>query len=263
MTTKAGAIRKLLDMTYIPENRARTMVDMIFSQDPAMVRRAVNAVGNSPNGGQFLKYLGGAAGVGGGSTGQAGGTLPTDIPPDAPTGVPPVPDASAAPAEAAPAADAAPAAPADAPQPVDPASSPYAANLQQLTETENPALLALIERQFNQESGNQQFDAQGKPIVSKKGAVGLAQVMPHTAPEAAQHAGLPWDEKAYQADPVYNKLLGIGYMSHLLRKYNGSVPHALAAYNAGPTRVDHAREVGDNWLSHLPSETQDYVQRIM
>jgi hypothetical protein len=61
ITTKAGAVRKLLDMTYIPENRARTMVDMIFSQDPAMRERALRAIGNEPNGAKFMKSLVGTA----------------------------------------------------------------------------------------------------------------------------------------------------------------------------------------------------------
>jgi soluble lytic murein transglycosylase-like protein len=48
----------------------------------------------------------------------------------------------------------------------------------------------------------------------------------------------------------------------LLRKHDGDVARALASYNAGPDRVDHALSAGDNWLSRLPAETQDYVQRI-
>jgi hypothetical protein len=62
ITTKAGAMRKLLDMTYIPETRARTIVEMIFSQDPAMMRRALNAIGTEPNGARFVKYLSGIVG---------------------------------------------------------------------------------------------------------------------------------------------------------------------------------------------------------
>lgn len=62
ITTKFGAARKLLDMTYIPENRARTIVDMIFSQDPAMTRKALDAVRNEPNGAAFMQYLAGVTG---------------------------------------------------------------------------------------------------------------------------------------------------------------------------------------------------------
>jgi hypothetical protein len=62
LTTKAGAVRKLIDMTYIPENRARTMVDMVFSQDPVMSARALRAIGNEPNGAAFIKRLAGTVG---------------------------------------------------------------------------------------------------------------------------------------------------------------------------------------------------------
>lgn len=72
ITTKAGAVRKLIDMTYIPNSRARTMVDMIFSQDPNMVRRALNAVGNERNGAQFLRYLATIAGIQAGQQPGAG-----------------------------------------------------------------------------------------------------------------------------------------------------------------------------------------------
>jgi hypothetical protein len=79
ITTKAGAMRRLLDMTYIPETRARTIVDMIFSQDPAMMRRALRAVGNEPNGATFMKYLAGATGI---AAAKAGGPPSVDVPGD-------------------------------------------------------------------------------------------------------------------------------------------------------------------------------------
>lgn len=255
MTTKAGAVRKLIDMTYIPESRARTMVEMLFSQDPAMTQRALDAVGNAPNGAKFLQYLGGTIGAASGSSGQAGGTLPEDqAPPSVPEAMPEpetVPGEEAAPQEA------------PAAQPVDPASSPYALNLKQIYDNENPELLALIDKQFNQESGNKQFDANGQPITSSAGAVGLAQVMPETGPEAAQLAGVDWNENAYYNDPVYNKLIGIAYMSEQLRKYGGDVAKALAAYNAGPGHVDRELSSGGDWLSRMPAETQDYVEKVL
>lgn len=72
ITTKLGSVRRLMTLTYIPENRARTMVDMLFSQNPAMVQRALNAIGNEPNGATFLKYLVTTAGriAGGNSSGE-------------------------------------------------------------------------------------------------------------------------------------------------------------------------------------------------
>jgi soluble lytic murein transglycosylase len=88
--------------------------------------------------------------------------------------------------------------------------------------------------------------------VSKKGAVGIMQVMPATGPEAARLAGLPWDPEAYHSDPAYNELIGIAYLSQLLRKYKGDVGQALAAYNAGSGRVDDAlSSPGENWLAAI------------
>lgn len=63
-------------------------------------------------------------------------------------------------------------------------------------------------RMINVESGGNHFSANGQPLTSGKGAVGIAQVMPATAPEAARMAGLPFDENRYRNDPQYNLALG-------------------------------------------------------
>jgi hypothetical protein len=47
------------------------------------------------------------------------------------------------------------------------------------------------------ESGHRQFDEEGRTLRSPKGAAGIAQVMPGTAPEAAKLAGLPFDEQLH------------------------------------------------------------------
>jgi hypothetical protein len=75
ITTKASAIRTLMDMTYIPEGRARVMVDMLFSQNPDLARRALKALGNAPNGAKFTQYLAGITGMmlGSGANDQAPG----------------------------------------------------------------------------------------------------------------------------------------------------------------------------------------------
>lgn len=249
ITTKAGAMRRLLDMTYIPENRARTMIDMLFSQDPAIMRRALRAIGNEPNGATFTKYLSTLVGQAGANASTAGADLPNI---DLGSGVPSVEDdLNSLEGEEGEIA------------PPDVGDSPYGEALQNLYATESPDLLALIQRVKGQESGGQQFDDEGRPLESSAGAIGIMQVMPGTAPEAAALAGLPWDEQAYYNDPAYNELLGIAYLSEQLRKYDGDVERALAAYNAGPGAVDDALSMHDaNWLSALPAETQDYVARV-
>ena len=114
------------------------------------------------------------------------------------------------------------------------------------------------------ESGGRQFAADGKtPLTSPKGAIGVAQVMPTTAPEAAKLAGLPWDEQRYKTDAAYNEALGRAYFQRQLQDFGGNLSQAYAAYNAGPgaTRdaIKRAQKEGGEWLAYLPKETQNYV----
>ena len=83
--------------------------------------------------------------------------------------------------------------------------------------------------------------------VSPKGAIGLMQLMPGTA-------------SVYSADPkdpAQNVEAGTAYLRDLLIKYNGDVPSALAAYNAGPGAVDKYHGVPPY------SETTNYVRRVI
>lgn len=111
------------------------------------------------------------------------------------------------------------------------------------------------------ESGNHQFKANGDTVESPKGAVGAAQVMPATGPEAAEAAGEAWDPARLRTDPEYNKRLGSAYFAKLLNHFKDPIL-AAAAYNAGPNAVTSALEHGDNWLAHLPEETRNYVAML-
>ena len=131
------------------------------------------------------------------------------------------------------------------------------------------------------ETGHRQFDAQGRPLTSSKGAVGIAQVMPGTAPEAAKLAGLEWDENKYKTDAAYNEALGFAYFEKQVKDFDGGIAKAFAAYNAGPGWVKKAEERArkaepgsqeSNWFWQLnndgraPSnrqETQNYVEKNM
>jgi len=130
------------------------------------------------------------------------------------------------------------------------------AQLQQLYEAQ-PGLDDLAARVEQVESAGRQ-DA-----ISPKGAVGVMQVMPTTAPEAAALAGVEFDDELYRTDEAYNRLLGTAYLAKMLEQFDGNQAHALAAYNAGPGAVRKALVRGRNWLSGLPAETQDYVQKIL
>lgn len=112
---------------------------------------------------------------------------------------------------------------------------------------------------IQQESGGDQS------AVSPKGAIGIAQVMPRTAPEAARLAGLPFDEQRYRNDAAYNEALGKAYFEKQLSDFGGDYAKALAAYNGGPGRLRKALAEagpGGDWLSKMPAETRNYVAAI-
>ena len=110
--------------------------------------------------------------------------------------------------------------------------------------------------------------------VSPAGALGMMQVMPATAKEVARKRGLSQNIANLTANPQYNISLGTYYLDELLERYDGSYPLAIAAYNAGPGRVNKWLETyGDprkgevdllDWIEMIPiSETRNYVQRVM
>lgn len=120
----------------------------------------------------------------------------------------------------------------------------------------------VFQRMISVESGGRQFAAGGGVLTSPKGAVGIAQVMPGTAPEAARLAGLPWSAERYRSDPEYNRQLGEAYFNKQLATF-GDERKAAAAYNAGPGRVQEAmRKGGVAWERHLPPETTDYLNKV-
>jgi len=121
----------------------------------------------------------------------------------------------------------------------------------------------VFSRMIKQESRGQQFDRSGRPLTSSAGAIGIAQVMPGTAPEAAKLAGLPFDPNKYRNDANYNLALGKAYYEKQLRDF-GDERLAAAAYNAGPGAVRSALKKGgpDGWINHVPSETRKYVRAV-
>jgi hypothetical protein len=114
--------------------------------------------------------------------------------------------------------------------------------------------------------------------VSRKGALGLMQVMPDTAmkpgfniPNIFEFAKQNGVEVGRENESEAKRLLqipslgasyGMRIMDAMLQRYNGNLPYALAAYNAGPGRID-------KWLADgadpakLPKETQAYVPKVL
>lgn len=120
-----------------------------------------------------------------------------------------------------------------------------------------------FENLINAESGGRHFAKGGSPLTSPAGAVGIAQIMPGTGPEAAAAAGVKWDATRFRQDPAYNRALGAAYYQSLQQKY-GNDALAAAAYNAGPGRVDKALAAGgpQGWINHVPAETRNYVAKV-
>jgi len=84
--------------------------------------------------------------------------------------------------------------------------------------------------------------------VSPKGAQGLMQLMPGTASQLGVSDAF---------DPQANVEGGTKYLRELMEKYNFDMVRALAAYNAGPQRVEQFRGVPPYY------ETRAYVARVV
>ncbi|ELY4089586.1 transglycosylase SLT domain-containing protein [Cronobacter sakazakii] len=139
--------------------------------------------------------------------------------------------------------------------------------------TDTPSEAQLFSAMIWQESGGNQYGKDGTPLVSPKGAVGVAQVTEDTGPEAARLAGVPWDRDKWLNDPRYNARLGQAYFGAQMKKYDNNPVLAVAAYNAGPGAVDGwIKQIGDprtgevsnaQFAAAIPyDETRNYVAKV-
>jgi soluble lytic murein transglycosylase-like protein len=100
----------------------------------------------------------------------------------------------------------------------------------------------LVKAVIDQESGYRTH------ALSSAGAQGLMQLLPGTAKMYGAYD--PYDARQ-------NIFAGVAYLADLLHQFDGSIPMALAAYNAGPGAVEIANGIPRN------NETQGYVPSVM
>ncbi len=120
-------------------------------------------------------------------------------------------------------------------------SVPYADQIQNSAHTYqlDPALVAsviAVESNFNSRA------------VSNKSALGLMQLLPATAAQMAVRNAF---------DPAQNIDGGTRYLKQLLDRYGHNLTLALAAYNAGPQRVDFYRGIPPF------AETRSYIDKVL
>lgn len=105
--------------------------------------------------------------------------------------------------------------------------------------------------------------------VSKKGALGVMQIMPDTAKWVIEKAKFTDVElERVKEEPATNIEIGTWYLKHLFDQFDGNEIAMIAAYNAGPTNVKNWIKSG-KWDGTLEAskdipfgETRHYVQRV-
>lgn len=100
------------------------------------------------------------------------------------------------------------------------------------------------------------------------GAAGLMQVMPATAKWTAKKIGMTNFQPHQITDQEINVAIGTGYLKLVLDDFDGSMPLAAAAYNAGPNRSRNWRKgpvlEAAIWAENIPfNETRDYVKKVL
>lgn len=106
--------------------------------------------------------------------------------------------------------------------------------------------------------------------VSKAGARGMIQLMPATARMVAKKNEILLESEEMLNDVDVNLDIGSRYFLSIYRQFDGSLPMALAGYNAGPGRPMEWNKRPNNpqketlFIESIPfRETRSYVKRIM
>ena len=105
-------------------------------------------------------------------------------------------------------------------------------------------------------------------IRSHAGATGLMQIMPATGRGLARELGIRGFQTVQLEEPEINVAMGTRYIAQQLRRFDGREADALAAYNAGASRMIRWRGLPgysdpELWVERIPfSETRGYVKAI-
>ncbi|MGQ9609714.1 MAG: lytic transglycosylase domain-containing protein [bacterium] len=97
--------------------------------------------------------------------------------------------------------------------------------------------------------------------VSRKGAVGLMQVMPKTAGWISSKVGAKYEGVNFLHNPEYNIRLGIHYFDMMYRKFD-NLEKAITAYRIGPNRLIQNLEQGLEPDSEYLKEVLDYYSKL-
>lgn len=126
----------------------------------------------------------------------------------------------------------------------------------------------LLQAVYQQESGNRHRNADGSLVTSPAGAQGAGQIMPPTGKDPG------FGVKPLQDDSEQeNRRFTGDYLNAMLKRYSGNQILALAAYNAGPGKVDDwLKQIGDprtgqvsneQFAASIPfNETRNYVYSV-
>lgn len=106
-------------------------------------------------------------------------------------------------------------------------------------------------------------------VISYANAYGLMQLLPSVGRSLARQEGISGFQTHQLLNPEVNIRLGTRYLKQMLDHFDGVQEYALAAYNAGDSRVTDWQSAGpyrglDEFVESIPfSQTRNYVQAIL
>ncbi len=101
---------------------------------------------------------------------------------------------------------------------------------------------------------------------SRKGAIGMMQILPATGEPIALELGLEWQGEETLFDPYANVMIGIHYLSELRGRFSDDMMIATAAYNRGPSdlskRLRSGRTLKFRYVDTVYSHYNDFKENV-